>query len=158
MSTRFGDTIVLCTACAHSNYCEDAESLPLRVDFAEKFSAAGRTSASYMKREGKPSEREILASRLVDRALRLMFEKDYFHEVQVLATAFSCDRVHQAEAIAICGASVALHISSIPLAAPSGSVRVGWDGHKWNVEPEPETCAGELVVAGCENGILMIDG
>lgn len=157
VSVRMGDTIVFCTACADDRVGDTADFLPLRVDYAEKFSATGRTSGSYVKREGRPSEREVLISRLIDRPLRPMFADGYFNEVQVLANVFSYDGVHPADALAICGASAALHISKIPLVAPVAAVRVGWrDG--WTVEPGIKDCDSEMVVAGCESGILMIEG
>lgn len=157
VSVRMGDTIVFCTACTQDLVDDTTDFLPLRVDYAEKFSATGRTSGSYVKREGRPSEREILISRLIDRPLRPMFADGYYNEVQVLANVFSYDGVHPADALAVCGASAALHVSKIPLVAPVAAVRIGWkDG--WTVEPRIKECDSEMVVAGCESGILMIEG
>lgn len=134
-----------------------ADFLPLRVDYAEKLSATGRTSGSYIKREGRPSEREILISRLIDRSLRPMFVDGFFNEVQVLANVYSYDGIHQADALAITCASAALHLSQAKLEAPVAGVRMGWkDG--WIVEPNLGECDSEIVVAGCERGILMIEG
>lgn len=158
---RLGDTIVFCTACAENEASPTVDFLPLRVDYAEKFSSMGRTSGSYIKREGRPSEREILVSRLIDRPLRPMFEEGYFNDVQVLANVYSYDGIHPAEAMAICGAAAALHISHIPLAAPVAGVRLGFIDDHFVVEPTVEqlaSCRCELVVAGTRDGILMIEG
>lgn len=156
-----GETMVFCTACADNSVSPTVDFLPLRVDYAEKFSSTGRTSGSYIKREGRPSEREILVSRLIDRPLRPMFENGYFNEVQLLASVYSYDRQNAAEAMAICGSAAALHISHIPLAEPVAGVRLGYVDGEFIVEPtslEAQNSKTELVVAGTRNGILMIEG
>lgn len=176
---RMGDTIVFCTACAESTVSPTVDFLPLRVDYAEKFSARGRTSGSYVKREGRPSEREVIISRLIDRSLRPMFTTGYFNEVQVLANVFSYDQKSPADAMAICGAAAALHVSHVPLAEPVAGVRIAYlydddnnsDENKdtsntqrkgrFVVEPtgdESKNATTELVIAGTRKGILMIEG
>lgn len=159
--SRIGDTIVLCTACVDATASPSIDFLPLRVDYAEKFSSTGKTSGSYVKREGRPSEREVLISRLIDRPLRPMFMEGFFKEVQVLANVFSYDGTYPADALAICGAAAALHISTIPLIEPVAAVRLAFLNDEFVVEPtveEVRTCDSEFVVAGTLDGILMIEG
>eukprot|EP00178_Gracilaria_changii_P003148 TRINITY_DN145_c0_g1_i1.p1 TRINITY_DN145_c0_g1~~TRINITY_DN145_c0_g1_i1.p1 ORF type:complete len:877 (-),score=147.18 TRINITY_DN145_c0_g1_i1:2748-5378(-) len=161
VNVRHGDTIVYCTACADEDASPSIDFFPLRVDYAEKFSALGRTSGSYVKREGRPSEREILVSRLIDRSIRPMFVDGYFNEVQVLANVFSYDSHCPADALSICAAAAALHVSRIPLAAPVASVRVAFIDDQFVVEPSVEQAnrsRSELVIAGTEDAILMIEG
>ena len=122
---RSGDTMVLTTACASTGVSPDIDYFPLRVDYQEKFSSTGRTLGGFIKREGRPTEREILVSRLIDRPLRPMFEDGYFNEVQLLAYVLSYDGVHSPDPLAICGASASLVISDIPLIKPVGAVRMG---------------------------------
>ena len=100
-----GDTVILATACAHKLPSPDIDFFPLRVDYQEKYSSVGRTASGFIKRDGRPSEREILASRLIDRPLRPMFEEGYYNEVQLLAYVFSYDGLHQPDVLAICAAS-----------------------------------------------------
>src|SRR5579862_5331422 len=112
---RSGETILLGTACSAPPPSEEIDFLPLRVDYQEKFSATGKTLGGFIKREGRPTEREILVSRLIDRPIRPLFEEGYYNEVQLLAYVYSYDGVHAPEPLAICGASAALVISDIPL-------------------------------------------
>lgn len=161
VNVRHGDTVVYCTACANSTPSPNVDFLPLRVDYSEKFSALGRTSGSYIKREGRPSEREILISRLMDRSLRPMFEDGYHNDVQILANVFSYDTVRPADALAICAAAASLHVSHIPLVAPVAGVRVAYVDGQFVVEPtvqQARRSRSELVVAGTEHAILMIEG
>src|SRR5262245_37841531 len=90
-----GETVLLATACAAQTASVDIDFLPLRVDYQEKFSSVGRTAAGFIKREGRPAEREILTSRLIDRPLRPMFEEGYYNEIQILAYTLSYDGLHQ---------------------------------------------------------------
>ena len=96
-----GDTVVLATACASPTASAEIDFFPLRVDYQEKFSAVGRTAAGFIKREGRPAEREILTCRLIDRPLRPMFEEGYYNEVQILSYVFSYDGAHQPDVLAI---------------------------------------------------------
>ena len=156
-----GETIVMATACAAPTAAEGIDFFPLRVDYQERYSSVGRTASGFIKREGRPSEREIIASRFIDRPLRPMFEEGYYNEVQVLAYVLSYDGVHTPDVLAICGASAALVISDIPLLKPIGAVRVGLiDGH-FIVNPTAEETKKsqlDLVLAGTEDAILMIEG
>lgn len=158
---REGGTMVVCTACVDRSPIAGADFLPLRVDYAEKFSAAGRTPGSYFKREGKPSDHEVLCSRLIDRPLRPMFEDGYFKDVQLLANVVSYDTVHQGDTLAICGCAAALHVSSIPLIKPVAGVRIAVIDGEYIVNPtraEIQRSKTELVIAGTQDAILMIEG
>ena len=119
------ETVVFASACASPTAAEGVDFLPLRVDYQEKYSSAGRTAGGFIKREGRPTERETLVCRLIDRPLRPMFEEGYHNEVQVLSYVFSYDGVNIPDVLAICASSAALVISDIPLVKPIGAVRVG---------------------------------
>lgn len=156
-----GETVVFASACASPAPGEGLDFLPLRVDYQEKYSAAGRTAGGFIKREGRPTEREILASRLIDRTIRPMFEEGYYNEVQVLSYVFSYDNVHVPDVLAICAASAALTLSDIPLIKPIGAVRIGMIDQRFVVNPSPEEMKQsllDLVLAGTEDAILMIEG
>lgn len=158
---RSGDTMVFCTACAETKPSPTVDFFPLRVDYTEKFSATGRTSGSYVKRQGRPSEREVLISRLIDRPLRPMFEDGYFNEVQLLANVFSYDGENPPDALAVCGAAAALHVSHIPLVEPVAAVRIAYVDGEFVVEPTVEQTkrgGSELVVAGTRERLLMVEG
>lgn len=158
---RCGETIVFSTACAAPNPDPTADFLPLRVDYQEKFSSAGKTVSGFIKREGRPSERETLISRLIDRPLRPLFEDGYYNEVQVLSYVWSYDGVHSPDPIAICSASAALVISDIPLIKPVGAVRVGYLNGRFIVNPTIEQQRQsklDLMLAGTEDAVLMIEG
>ena len=158
---RSGDTMVLTTACASTGVSPDIDYFPLRVDYQEKFSSTGRTLGGFIKREGRPTEREILVSRLIDRPLRPMFEDGYFNEVQLLAYVLSYDGVHSPDPLAICGASASLVISDIPLIKPVGAVRMGLINNTFIVNPtveEQKASRLDLILAGTEDAILMIEG
>ena len=158
---RCGETIVFSTACAAPNPDPAADFLPLRVDYQEKFSSAGKTVSGFIKREGRPAEREILTSRLIDRPLRPLFEEGYFNEVQILSYVWSYDGIHSPDPLAICSASAALVISEIPLIKPVGAVRVGFLNGQFIVNPTIEQQRQsklDLMLAGTEDAVLMIEG
>lgn len=156
-----GETIVFSTACQAPEPAEDADFFPLRVDYQEKQSAAGKTLGGFIKREGKPSEKETLVSRLIDRPLRPMFQDGYYNEVQVLSFVWSYDGVNQPEPLAICGASAALAISEIPLIKPIAGVRVALVNGKLIANPtleEMKVSKLDLLIAGTDDAVLMIEG
>lgn len=156
-----GETVVFSSACAATDAAEGIDFFPLRVDYQEKFSAVGKTAGGFIKREGRPAEREILISRLIDRPLRPMFEEGYYNEVQVLAYVFSYDLKNQPDVLAICAASAALTISEVPLVKPIGAVRVGRINDRFVINPdfdEMKNSTLDLVLAGTEDAILMIEG
>lgn len=158
---RSGDTMLLCTACANTEAAPNADFFPLRVDYQENFSSVGKTLSGFIKRQGRPSEKEVLISRLIDRPLRPMFEDGYYNEVQVLTYVWSYDGINSPEPLAICGASAALAISDIPLLKPVGAVRVGLIGGKLVINPTAEeqtTSKLDLLIAGTDDAVLMIEG
>lgn len=158
---RMGDTIVFNTACASSEASPDADFFPLKIDYQEKFSSVGKTVSGFIKREGRPSEKETLVSRLIDRPLRPMFPEGYHNEVQVLSYVWSYDGINLPEPLAICGAAAALVISDIPLLKPVAGVRVGFVDGQFVVNPTKEQYAKtklDLLLAGTEDAILMIEG
>ncbi|MGL5625901.1 MAG: polyribonucleotide nucleotidyltransferase [Candidatus Rhabdochlamydia sp.] len=156
-----GETVLLSTACQGSKPSAETDFLPLRIDYQEKFSSSGKTLGGFIKREGRPTERETLMSRLIDRPLRPMFEKGYFNEVQVLSYVLSYDGINAPEPLAVCAASAALVISDIPLIKPIGAVRVGMIDGEFIVNPtveEQKNSKLDLLLAGTEDAILMIEG
>lgn len=158
---RCGDTIVLNTACSAPSATQGTDFLPLRVDYQEKFSSAGKTLGGFIKREGRPTEKETLVSRLIDRPLRPMFENGFFNEVQLLSYVMSYDGVNSPEPLAICGCSAALVISDIPLIKPVAGVRVGLVRGKFLLNPtleQQKESLLDLLIAGTDDAILMIEG
>lgn len=158
---RSGDTVLFNTACAEATPSPANDFLPLRVDYQEKFSSAGKTLSGFIKREGRPTERETLMSRLIDRPLRPMFEEGYYNETQVLSYVWSYDGVNHPDALAICGAAAALVISDIPLIKPVAGVRVGLVDGKFVVNPTQEHLKKsklDLMIAGTDDAVLMIEG
>ncbi len=158
---RCGETLIFSTACATTKPGEETDFLPLKVDYQEPLSASGKTNSGFVKRQGRPTEREVLVSRLIDRPLRPMFEEGYFCEVQLLSYVWSYDGVHLPDPLAICGCSAALVISDIPLIKPVAGVRVGLvEGH-FILNPtmaQQKVSKLDLSLAGTEDGILMIEG
>jgi len=158
---RSGETILLNTATRSPLPGADLDFLPLRVDYQEKFSSTGKTLGGFLKREGRPTEKEILTSRLIDRPLRPMFQDGYYHEVQLLSYVYSYDGIHLPDALAICGASAALCLSDIPLIKPVGAVRVGLIDEEFIINPtyeEQKKSRLDLILAGTADAILMIEG
>lgn len=158
---RQGETLVFATACAKPKPDPETDFLPLRVDYQEKFFSAGKTLGGFIKREGRPTEREILICRLIDRPLRPLFAEGYYNEVQVLTYVWSYDGVNNPDPLAICAASAALVISDIPLQKPVAAVRVGFIDDKFIINPtvdEMKVSKLDLILAGTDEAILMIEG
>lgn len=156
-----GDTMVFSTACAAPDVPPDVDFFPLQVVYQEKFSAAGKTLGGFIKREGRPTERETLMSRLIDRPLRPMFEEGYYNEVQVLSFTWSYDGVNNPDPLAICCASAALVVSDIPFLKPVAGARVGLIDNRFVINPTTEQqkiSKLDLMLAGTEDAILMIEG
>ncbi|MCX7725743.1 MAG: polyribonucleotide nucleotidyltransferase, partial [Chitinispirillaceae bacterium] len=157
---RIGNTMVLCTACGGSE-SEEGDFFPRTVEYIAKTYAAGRIPGGFVKREGKPSEKEILAARLIDRPIRPLFPHFYRNEVQVICTVISADETFDADVISITGASCALCLSDLPFYEPVAGVRVGMVEGKLKVFPsleETENGQLDLVVAGTEDSIMMVEG
>lgn len=161
VTLQCGETILLTTVCSAKKAAEEIDFLPLRVDYQEKFSSAGKTLGGFIKREGRPTEREILIGRLIDRPIRPFFEEGYFNEVQVLSYVYSYDGVNAPDPLAICAASAALVLSDIPFIKPIAGVRVGLIQGKFIINPtmeEQKNSKLDLLMAGSEDAILMIEG
>ncbi|MBI5807091.1 MAG: polyribonucleotide nucleotidyltransferase [Ignavibacteriales bacterium] len=157
---RYGDTMVLVTAVA-GGVREDLDFFPLSVEYREKSFAAGKIPGGFFKREGKPSDREVLSARLIDRPIRPLFNDHYKNDTQVAAFVYSFDTENDPDVIAACAASAALVISDIPFLEPIGEVRVGRVNGEFIINPtfeEVEQSDIELVVAGTESSIMMVEG
>jgi polyribonucleotide nucleotidyltransferase len=162
---RYGDTMVLVTAVANKSAREGVDFMPLTVEYTEKTAAAGKIPGGYFKREGRPTEREILTCRLIDRPSRPLFPKMWRNETQVIGTVLSYDKENPSDVLAMTGASCALHVSDIPWAGPFAAVRVGRasaaEGHKFIVNPtfaESEASDLDLVVCATRDAICMVEG
>ena len=157
----FGESMVLVTATASRTIREGIDFFPLVVDYQEMAYAAGKIPGGFFKREGRPSEKEILTARLIDRPLRPLFPKGFFNEVQIVATVLSADQENDPDVLAICGASTALQISDIPFQGPIAGVRVGRIQGQWVCNPTGSQLAQSdvnLVVAGSREGVVMVEG
>src|SRR5699024_5440344 len=132
---RYGDTVVLVTATASKEPREGIDFFPLSVDFEERLYSVGKIPGGFIKREGRPSEKAILTSRLIDRPIRPLFPKGYRNDVQVIATVLSTDQDCTPDIIAMIGSSIALTISDIPFDGPIGSVLVGMIDDKFIINP-----------------------
>ena len=158
---RYGDTIVLVTTVsAHAE--KPSSFLPLSVEYQEKIYAAGRIPGNYFRREiGRPSEKETLTARLIDRPIRPLFPKNYRYETQVIATVLSMDQENDPDTLAMIGASAALTISDIPFAGPIASVRVGRLNGELVINPglsDWENSDLNIIVAGSKTGVVMVEG
>lgn len=155
-----GGTVILATAVSAPSK-EFPGFLPLTIEYREQYSAAGKIPGGYFKREGKLSDREVLTSRLIDRAIRPLFPYNYFNQLQVLTTVYSVDKDHAPNTISLLAASLALSISKIPFMGPIGVIEVGRVDGRWIFNPKhPEQQKSDMriVVAGTEEGIVMVEG
>ena len=156
----YGDTVVLATAVASQTAKPGVDFLPLTVDYQEKTYAAGKIPGGYFKREGRPSEREVLTSRLIDRPLRPLFPEGYYFDTQVIASVLSADKTGVSDVIGIIAASAALAISSIPFNGPIAGVKIGRVNGQFVVNPDLEvleTSDLHLVVAGTADAVMMVE-
>ncbi len=156
----YGDTITLVTA-VEGNADPARGFFPLVVDYREKTYAAGKFPGGFYKREGKPSTKEILTSRLIDRPLRPLFPKDYINEVQIMGMTMSADRENDPDTLCMIGASASLHISHIPLLQPTGSIRIGHVNDEFVLMPtrvQLEESDLDLIVSGTKDAVTMIEG
>lgn len=158
---RYGDTMVLVTAVASPEAAPDQDFFPLQVEYREKTSAAGKFPGGYIKREGRPTEKEILSARLIDRPIRPLFPDQFKNETQVIAFVLSHDGENDADVLAAVGASAALTISDIPFDGPMGEVRVGRLNGEFIVNPtfqQLKDCDIDLVVGGTVDSLMMVEG
>ena len=158
---RYGDTVVLVTAAVSKEVREDVDFLPLTVNYQEMTYAAGKIPGGFFRREGRPTEKEVLTSRLIDRPIRPLFPKGFHNDVQVIATVLSADKENDPGVTALVGASIALGISSIPFDTPIAGVRVGRVGGELVCNPSISQLKEsdiDLIVAGSRDAIIMVEG
>jgi len=157
---RYGDTIMLVTATSKKEVSGEKNFLPLIVDYRENTYAAGKIPGGFFKREGKPSEREILVARMIDRPIRPLFPEGYFQDTQIVALLLSADLENEPDTLGIIGASAALYFSEIPFTTPLGAVKIGYIDDQFVVNPAAsllEKSRLNMMVAGNEDGICMIE-
>ena len=161
VTVQLGETIVVVAAVAATKAKEGQDFFPLTVDYREKAAAAGKFPGGYFKREGRPTEKEILTCRLTDRPIRPLFPKGWYNEVQVQSILLSADGQNDPDMLALVGASAALMVSDIPWAGPLGAVRVGRVKGQFIANPTHEQMAEsdlDLVYVGNETDIVMYEG
>src|SRR6056297_2853765 len=158
---RYGGTAVLATACASNNILEGIDFVPLQVEYNEKYYAAGKIPGGFLKREGRPKEKEILVCRLIDRPMRPLFSKAFKREIQVVPTVISADQINPPDMVAMVAASAAVTVSDIPFEGPVGAVRIAKVGDEFIPNPSfqrTEESELDIVVAGTADGITMVEG
>src|SRR5580692_2572852 len=156
----YGETVVLATAVGDRNPKPGIDFFPLTVNYQEKYFAAGKIPGGYFKREGRPTERETLTSRLIDRPIRPLFAEGYRNETQVIVTVLSHDMENDPDVVALVAASAALTISGIPFMGPIGAARVGYIDGEYRLNPLVEdmpNSALDLIVAGTGDAVLMVE-
>jgi polyribonucleotide nucleotidyltransferase len=156
----YGDTVVLCTAVGVKSAKPGQDFFPLTVNYQEKAFAAGKIPGGFFKREGRPSEKEVLTSRLIDRPLRPLFPEGFRNEIQVVATVLSHDLENDPDVVAMIGCSAALTLSGIPFFGPVAGARVGYVNGEYVLNPTASQAEGaklDLVVAGTQEGVLMVE-
>ena len=157
----YGDTVVLVTAVVAKEALEGADFLPLLVEYREKSYAAGRIPGGFFKREGRPTEKEILSARLIDRPIRSLIPDGFTNEVQIIASVLSSDQQNDSDILALLGASAALTLAGAPFAGPIGVVRIGRTNGEYVVNPtfkEREDSDIDLVVVGVDGQVVMMEG
>ncbi len=161
VTVRCGETIILVTAVSATKIKEGQDWFPLSVEYREKAAAVGRFPGGYFKREGRPTEKEVLTARMTDRPLRPLFPKGYLYDTQIVGTLMSADGQNDPDMLSINGASAALMVSDIPFAGPVGAVRVGRINGEFIANPTHAQRAEsdlDLVYVGTENDVIMIEG
>ena len=158
---KYADTMVLATVVSERKANEGADYFPLQVEYREKTASAGKIPGGFFKREGRPNEKEILSSRLIDRPIRPMFSDNYRNETQILVTVYSSDKEHDGDVLGACAASAALMVSDIPFDGPIAEVRVGKVDGKWVINPtfsDLDRSDLDVTVAGTSDSIVMVEG
>jgi polyribonucleotide nucleotidyltransferase len=158
---QYGETVVLVTAVAAKDLKLDTDFFPLTVDYQEKTFAAGKIPGGFFKREGRPSEKEILTCRLIDRSIRPLFSEGLRCETQVIATVLSADRENDPDVVAMLGASAALHVSDIPFNGPLAGVRIGRNNGQWIMNPtqsQLDESDVDIFLSGSKDAIVMVEG
>lgn len=158
---QWGGAAVVATICASSAVTEGQDFVPVTVEYNEKFYAAGKIPGGFVKREGRPKDKEILVSRLIDRPMRPLFEPSFGHELQIVPTCVSADGIHTQDILAVLAASAATTISDIPFHGPVAACRVGFLNGQYVINPtfkQIEEADMEIVVAGTKDGFTMVEG
>jgi len=161
VAVSYGEVVVFASVVMSHELKEGQDFFPLTVDYREKSYAAGKFPGGFIKRESRPSDKEVLTSRLTDRPIRPLFPADFINEVQIIIYVLSADRTNQHDIFSINAASAALAISGIPFQGPVGAVRVGRLNGEWIVNPtfsESDESDIDLVVAGTKKAVTMIEG
>src|ERR1700758_583099 len=161
VTVRSGETLILVSAVSATTIKEGQDYFPLTVDYREKAAAAGKFPGGYFKREGRPTEKETLTSRMIDRPLRPLFPQGYFYDTQIISILLSADGENDPDILAMNGASAALYVSDIPFAGPIGAVRIGRVKGQLVANPTHTQRAEsdlDLVYVGTENDLIMIEG
>src|SRR2546423_7988851 len=157
---RYGDSVVLVTACRAASERQGIDFLPLTVDYREYTYASGRIPGGFFKREGKPAEKEVLTSRVIDRPTRPLFPSGWRHETQIIALVLSADQENDTDVLAITGASAALALSDIPVQKTIAGVRIGLLDGQYVVNPtfeQRKQSRLDLIVAGSSDAIVMVE-
>lgn len=158
---RYGDTVVLATLVAAKEKTEGEDFLPLTINYQEKSAAAGKIPGGFFKREGRPNEKEVLTSRLIDRPIRPLIPKEFTYQTQIIITVFSSDLDHDPDVLSVTAASAALMVSDVPFAGPIAAVRVARVGGEFICNPiksEIEESDMNIIVAGTKEAIVMVEG
>jgi polyribonucleotide nucleotidyltransferase len=161
VTVQYGGTVVLVTACVSKEPRDDIDFLPLMVEYQEKTYAAGRIPGGFFKREGRPSENEILTARLIDRPIRPLFPNGFYYDVQIMGIVLSSDGEFDPDILAVIGASSALTISQIPFNGPVGAIRVARINNELVINPtykQRQESELDLVVVGNKDGVVMLEG
>ena len=158
---QIGGTAVIATVCASSEVKEGLDFVPVTVEYNEKFYAAGKIPGGFVKREGRPKDKEILVSRLIDRPMRPLFETSFGREIQIVPTCVSIDGVNPPDILAVLASSAAVSISDIPFHGPVAAARVAYIDGQYVINPtfyQQEKAQLEIVVAGTKDGFTMVEG
>ncbi len=158
---KYGDNVVLVSVVAEKEIKELRNFMPLSVDYREKAYSMGRIPGGFFKREGKPSEKEVLSSRLIDRPIRPLFPRDFFNDTQIMVFVLSSDQEYDVDFLGIIGASAALSVSDIPFDGPIGAVKIGKIGSKYILNPtfsQLDKSSIDMIVAASEESIIMVEG
>jgi len=158
---RYADTMVLATIVAPKDASDDLDYFPLQVEYREKMASAGKIPGGFLKREGRPSDKEVLSARLIDRPIRPMFPEGYHNETQIIVSVFSSDQQNDADVLGACAASAALMISDSPFDGPIAEVRIGRVDGTMLINPtfaELEKSDMDMTVAGSEESVVMVEG
>lgn len=158
---RYGDTMVLSVVVANDEPKEGIDFLPLQVEYREKYAAAGKFPGGFFRREAKPSDKETLASRLIDRPVRPMFNELWCNDTQIICTVYSFDQENEGDVLAAIGSSCALMLAGLPFNGPITNVRVGYIDNEFVINPTiPQLVNStlEIIVSGTDTSIVMVEG